>query len=288
MLKSLATQFAATLFLGPLGLAYSSMAAAVFLSLVLAVLYFTVLGPLAIVVIWPIAIIVGLLLVKMHNDQIRSSGSRLLLGPDEEEPALSALGSGSRAIAVLGLLAAVGYFAFWYNPDDNSTAADQLADATQSGDSLAGNGESTNSADFIGGSSGSFAADGGGNADSELAIAETFPINDGGVIGSSSERLSGSIFSAVTDRSDSEPVIVDSSSQPVASQSQSSSGNRLYVDSELVNLREGPGTNFSILTTVGRGVGLSEIDRAGRWLQVVSDTGATGWIFERLVSEEPN
>ena len=70
MLKSLSTQFAATLFFGPLGLAYSSMAAAVFLTLVLAVLYFTGLGILAVGLVWPIAIIVGLVFVKLHNDQI--------------------------------------------------------------------------------------------------------------------------------------------------------------------------------------------------------------------------
>jgi len=78
MLKSLTTQFAATLFFGPLGLAYSSVAAAVFLTLLFAVIYFTGLGLMAALLIWPIAIITGLVFVKVHNDQIRSSGSRLL------------------------------------------------------------------------------------------------------------------------------------------------------------------------------------------------------------------
>jgi len=51
MLKSLSTQFAATLLFGPLGLAYSSVAAAVFLTLLFAVLYFTDLGMLAAVIV---------------------------------------------------------------------------------------------------------------------------------------------------------------------------------------------------------------------------------------------
>ena len=117
MLKSLSTQFAATLFFGPLGLAYSSVASAVFLTLVLAVLFFTELGILSLFLVWPLAMIVGLVFVKLHNDQVRSSGSRLLLGPGEAPDFVSSVSSWARGLAVLGLILVGGYIAYLYLPD---------------------------------------------------------------------------------------------------------------------------------------------------------------------------
>lgn len=137
MLKSLSTQFIATLCFGPIGLVYSSMAAAVFLTLILAVLYFTEIGIAAVVIIWPIAIVAGLIFVKLHNDQIRSSGSTLLLGPDDEDQGLSAIGSWMRGIAVLALLGVGSYVVFSTNKEDfTDSVADRVADATAPGEDV--------------------------------------------------------------------------------------------------------------------------------------------------------
>ena len=283
MLKSLSTQFAATLFFGPLGLAYSSMAAAVFFTLVLAVLYFTGLGILAVGLVWPIAIIVGLVFVKLHNDQITSAGSSLLLGPDDEPIGVSTMGSWGRGVAVLSLLGVIGYLAFWYFPANKK--ADEYASerseirSSDSGTLLGSSSSDGSTSSSSGFSSGS--RSGSGDI-SDLAIAKTYPIESD--TGSSASSASGSgDFSVVTlDQQEVQSIVIGTSSQP------DTSGNRLYVQSELVNLREGPGTNFSILSTVERGEELAEIDRAGSWIRIrTTGTGATGWIFNRLVSTQP-
>ena len=81
-----------------------------------------------------------------------------------------------------------------------------------------------------------------------------------------------------------QPVVIGTSSQLAPPPA----GNRLYVDTTLVNLREGPGTSFGIITTVGRGIELSEVDRSGSWIEVITThSGARGWIFNSLVSSEP-
>ena len=61
----------------------------------------------------------------------------------------------------------------------------------------------------------------------------------------------------------------------------------LYVDSAVVNLRDGPGTNFKVLVQVQRGDELKEIDRVGGWVNVTTSNSATnGWILGRLVTTE--
>ena len=60
-----------------------------------------------------------------------------------------------------------------------------------------------------------------------------------------------------------------------------------YVQAEVVNLREGPGTGFSILAQVERGDELTEIARNGQWVNVTAkNSGTTGWIFGRLVAQQ--
>jgi len=237
MLKSLSTQFALTLFFGPLGLLYSSVAAAVFLSLVLAVLYFTVLGTFAVFLMWPVAIIVGLVFVKMHNDQMRQSGSRLLLGPGEEGDLVSTMGSWGRGFAVLSLLAVGGYLSYWYLGDvDKSRSTTDLAASSLEGSSFV---ETSNVISF----------------------------EDGGVT----------------------PVIIDSSSSAPSvdfTPSAVVSSTVLIVDAQLVNLREGPGTNYSVVDKVEHGTELQELDRAGTWVNVTAiNSGVTGWIYGGLLSE---
>lgn len=271
MLKSLSTQFVATLFFGPLGLAYSSMAAAVFLTLILAVLYFTELGALAVLIMWPIAILAGLVLVKLHNDQIRSSGGTLLLGPDGEEPQVSTFGSWGRGIAVLSILAVGGYLAYWYtsaSENAGSEASNRVVDESSSNTSLSGSivEVDNNEADL--------------QSDNDLDIATTYPLD--AVVVPSSVQSESTFSWGATDQEAAEPVVIDTASQP-----QVESENLLYVDSELVNLRDGPGTNFEILSQVERGDELAEVERRGSWINVTAtESGATGWIFGRLVSSQ--
>ncbi len=284
MLKSLSTQFIATLCFGPIGLVYSSMAAAVFLTLILAVLYFTEIGIAAVVIIWPIAIVAGLIFVKLHNDQIRSSGSTLLLGPDDEDQGLSAIGSWMRGIAVLALLGVGSYVVFSTNKEDfTDSVADRVADATAPGEDVKqvkqievlGSVTTDNDTNNVN--------DNDNDNDNELNLAETFPLGDDGVVLTSSTVQPDSSVTVITlDEQTVQPVVIGT-----AAQSSSPDRNIWYVDSELVNLRDGPGTNFSILIQVVRGDELAEIERAGNWIRVeMSDTGATGWIYSRLVSPQ--
>lgn len=254
MLKSLTTQFALTLFFGPLGLAYSSMAAAVFLTLVLAVLVFTELGIYAVMVVWPIAIITGLVFVKTHNDGMRQSGSRLLLGPGEEGALVSTVGSWGRGLAVLSLLAVGGYLSYWYvsGPDSKKLLMESLSmeTTTESNDIVAETTVKT------------------------VTAAET----------SSTEAASNESSQVIT-FGDNEviPVVIGTSSESPADVV--SPSDLLVVDAQMVNLRDGPGTNFSILDQVVRGDELQELDRAGLWVNVTSiSTGVTGWIYSGLVS----
>ena len=254
MLKSLTTQFAATLFFGPLGLAYSSLAAAVFLTLLFAVIYFTGLGLMAALLIWPIAIITGLVFVKVHNDQIRSSGSRLLLGPGEEEAIVGTLGSWGRGVAVLSLMGVVSYLVLWYSPSDDSEKGDRMVDASPVENAGAGSQSATDSSLV------------GNVVDTDVL-----------------ETTSG--FTEVTiDQQVVTPVIVNTSSEP---EPEPVDVTLLYVNSALVNLREGPGTNHQVLRQVERGDELTEVDRAGNWINVTtSDNGTNGWILGRLVRSE--
>ncbi len=251
MLKSLSTQFAMTLVLGPLGLLYSSVAAAVFLTLVLAVLYFTELGSMSVLVVWPIAIITGLVFVKMHNDSMRQSGSRLLLGPGEEGDLVSAAGSWGRGLAVLSLMAIGGYLAFWYVPGASKIGS--IVDANPaSAESVVVN---------------------------PVTIAD--PITP--VVTTTAEPAENTFTVVTVDERVVTPVVIGTSSSPEADDVSLST--TLYVDAEVVNLRKGPGKDFSVLTQVERGDELSEIGRQGGWVNVIAaDSGTTGWIFGRLVS----
>ena len=251
MLKSLSTQFAATLFFGPLGVAYSSVAGAVFLTLLFAVFYFTELGLLSVVLIWPVAIIAGLVFVKLHNDQIRSSGSKLLLGPGEEEAGVGTLGSWGRGIAVLSLMGVIGYLALWYSPSGTSEKLGRMVDVSPVENAVAGS-EFSSENSLV------------GNVENpDAQVVTTLPV----------ENESTFEPQAVT------PVVVEPE-RPDADV-------LLYVDSAVVNLRDGPGTNFKVLVQVQRGDELKEIDRVGGWVNVTTSNSATnGWILGRLVTTE--
>ena len=113
-----------------------------------------------------------------------------------------------------------------------------------------------------------------------MDIATTYPLD--AVVVPSSVQSESTFSWGATDQEAAEPVVIDTASQP-----QVESENLLYVDSELVNLRDGPGTNFEILSQVERGDELAEVERRGSWINVTAtESGATGWIFGRLVSSQ--
>ena len=251
MLKSLSTQFAATLFFGPLGLAYSSVAAAVFLTLLLSVLYFTAIGILAVAIIWPISMVVGVVFVKIHNDGMRQSGSRLLLGPGEEGELISTIGSWGRGLAVLSLIAVAAILTLLYLP---SSDIGRIVDAPAS----------VSTPDVVN--------------DVANSVVKDSASEESGV--NSPEETDESFRVVTLDQRTVTPVVIGTSSA-------SNSGNSLYVQAEVVNLREGPGTGFSILAQVERGDELTEIARNGQWVNVTAkNSGTTGWIFGRLVAQQ--
>ncbi len=262
MLKSLSTQFAATLFFGPLGLAYSSVAAAVFLTLVLAVLVFTEIGILAVALIWPISIVVGLIFVKLHNDGMRSSGSRLLLGPGEEPGLVSALGSWGRGLAALALIFTAGYLVYLYLPSDlqGGNSLGRIVDADGSSKSAL--------------SSNTIVSDNPDSAETAV-IAANSKSNDNFAVIALPQR---EVATVVLDSNGS--VVSGEVQQPGIVNGQS----QLTVRSSVVNIRQGPGTNFPIVTQVEQGDKLIEFARDGQWINVETEaSGYTGWIFNTLV-----
>lgn len=250
MLKSLSTQFALTLFFGPLGLAYISVASAVFLTLLLAVLLFSEIGVLALLLVWPLSIIAGLIFVKLHNDGIRSSGSRLLLGPGEEPSLVSRVSNWARAIAVVALITTAGYLVYLYMPQTitQGNSLGRIVDVTGEGAGVSG--DTT-----------VIAANLNNNADNFAVI-------------SLPQREVTSI------RVDGDGTVVSGEGEVANGEPQ------LVVISEVVNVRKGPGTSFPIVTQVDAGDKLFEFARDGRWINVeTEETGYSGWVYDSLVQQ---
>ncbi len=57
----------------------------------------------------------------------------------------------------------------------------------------------------------------------------------------------------------------------------------VFVNRSLVNIRKGPGTNYSILKTAKKGTKLKAIAEKGKWYKVVLPNGKIGWIAKSLV-----
>lgn len=264
MLKSVSTQFAATLFFGPLGLAYCSVAAAVFFTLLLAVLVFTEIGILAVLLIWPLSILAGLVFVKLHNDGIRSSGSRLLLGPGEGMDLASTIGAWTRSLALVALVVTAGYVAYLYIPKDSNSGSQlgSIVDAqTDTETRVASGTEATMSEDSV-------------NTNASVIAANSLDSKDNFAVIALPQR-------EVT------TVVLDSNGEVTSGLSQSSLNNgqpELTVSGAVVNLRQGPGTGFSIITQVEQGDKLFEFARDGQWINVeTATTGTSGWIYRTLV-----
>jgi len=262
MLKSFSTQLAATAFFGPVGLAYTSMATAVLYTLILAVLYFTGFGVLAILVTWPISIVTGVLYVKFHNDRMRQSGNRLLLGPGDQNGLVSTVGSWARGVAVLGLICGIGFGAYKFLPDgDEATAPGLITDA-----SIPPVGEQPAAVENV--------IVGGQNSE-DVVVSER---SDVPVITLPNRNIPR--------------VIVDSSGKSTTTISgESGVGDNtvatqpvLFVDREVVNLRQGPGTRFAIVTQLDRNERIFEFARDGEWINIETENGNhAGWIHGNLV-----
>ena len=49
------------------------------------------------------------------------------------------------------------------------------------------------------------------------------------------------------------------------------------------NIRKGPGTNFDILFTAGKGIPFKVLSRKGSWLEIQHADGDRGWVHKSLV-----
>lgn len=58
------------------------------------------------------------------------------------------------------------------------------------------------------------------------------------------------------------------------------------VNSETVNLRSGPGTNYDIKWEYGMGFPLQLVSSKGDWVKVKDFENDTGWIFKSLLSKK--
>jgi SH3-like domain-containing protein len=57
----------------------------------------------------------------------------------------------------------------------------------------------------------------------------------------------------------------------------------IITKNEKCNIRSGPGTGFSIVFTVEKGVPFKIIKREGSWINIEHADGDKGWIFNSLV-----
>jgi len=262
MLKSFTTQLAATMIFGPVGLAYTSLATAVFLTLVLAVLYFTSLGPLAFFVIWPISIITGFSFIKLHNDRIRQAGSSLLLGPgDRADTALGSLATWVRGAVVLLAICFVGYLMYFYLPASDSVPPPGRI-VPESVPARVTVGEPT---------------------------LQPRTATSGSVNPQEVPATIGNSGPVITLPSQDIPTIVVNADGDTAQAASSNNGGIveqkvLFVDRNVVNLRQGPGTQFDIVAQMDFGDELLEFARDGDWINVETKKGNnTGWVYATLV-----
>lgn len=66
--------------------------------------------------------------------------------------------------------------------------------------------------------------------------------------------------------------------------SQSSSKGTVYTNTEEVNLRSGPGTDYGIMVCLDKAVSLSLLTTDGNWSKVQTKSGKIGWILSKLIS----
>ena len=64
-------------------------------------------------------------------------------------------------------------------------------------------------------------------------------------------------------------------------------GGSVRVRVDVANIREGPGTQYERLWTVGRDFPLEVVARRGRWLKTRDFLDSEGWIFAPLTETKP-
>lgn len=59
------------------------------------------------------------------------------------------------------------------------------------------------------------------------------------------------------------------------------------VVGEMVNMRSGPGKNYSVVWELGKGYPLKIVTTKGHWLKVTDFENDTGWVYKSLVGRTP-
>jgi len=62
----------------------------------------------------------------------------------------------------------------------------------------------------------------------------------------------------------------------------------LAVKSQIINLRSGPGENYSVKCVYSKGFPLKVIKKKGDWIQVADFQRETGWVSRRLLATSPH
>lgn len=63
----------------------------------------------------------------------------------------------------------------------------------------------------------------------------------------------------------------------------SSSDQKLMSIAPLLNIRSGPGTDYSIIGEITRGTNLTLVQESRGWYEVSTDDGIKGWVTKRYV-----
>ena len=53
------------------------------------------------------------------------------------------------------------------------------------------------------------------------------------------------------------------------------------------NVREGPGTDFSVVFTLPAGAALTGFSHSEQWVRIADESGREGWIYQDLIGRRP-
>ncbi len=56
----------------------------------------------------------------------------------------------------------------------------------------------------------------------------------------------------------------------------------LAIKADVCNVRSGPGTDFAIVFKATRGSSYRVLGQKDEWIEIASDTGQTGWVWQNL------
>jgi len=60
---------------------------------------------------------------------------------------------------------------------------------------------------------------------------------------------------------------------------------KMYIIGARANVRSGPGTNYSVISTLSQGTQVKAVGKQGSWYQVTLPNGEVGWIYQTLLRE---